>query len=977
MVSLGATFAANEETVADVDDEIVIDEDVLSVDESTDALNADEENVIEEADNSDVVSAASTVTNDTFFNYFENDGSLKSNVTADELVFEGEFSDIPNVQAITINKTIKLTGKNAVLNNISLIIKSNNSVIDSFVIKTYNLTKAISIENANNVKILSNNITFNARGDDVSACAIYATAADNLNLQANRVTVIGNKSGNKAVYFIDCMDAVVDGNAFLVNVPSTGYQAGALQFNDGTSNLKFTNNLVNVLGSKQNKTSTCAVAFAGNNVTLEGNDIYAGNDTYVYGIVALGSNSTLFNNSVKADSPNYACGVNLEGSDVTVVDENEIIVRSDAAAYGIYSGMTNGGLVGVYSNNNITATGYFAVGVSLSSYDETVIGNDMAIDGNYTVGVAGGYCNAYGPDWTPIQIPIKSRLVKDNNIVSSGTNVGNASTGDGYFKDLQSVGVWDLAGNMTISNNVINSTNFGIYASAADNLVLKSNRVIINSTKPGSKAVHFIDCMDAVVDDNAFLVNIPSTGYQAGALQFNDGTSNLKFTNNLVNVLGSKQNKTSTCAVAFAGNNVTLEGNDIYAGNDTYVYGIVALGSNSTLFNNSVKADSPNYACGVNLEGSDVTVVDENEIIVRSDAAAYGIYSGMTNGGLVGVYSNNNITATGYFAVGVSLSSYDETVIGNDMAIDGNYTVGVAGGYCNAYGPDWTPIQIPIKSRLVKDNNIVSSGTNVGNASTGDGYFKDLQSVGVWDLAGNMTIDNNNIQTTGDYAINLTDTNSVVKSNYLKSAKGTGVDAIAASGNATIDAKVKTSLNAPGSVSVLLTQIKSGYTIKIVLNDANGKALSQVPITVNGKSFNTDANGVVDYKVTASKVGTQTLTINYVGSSQYVASSATTTVKINKEATKLTAKKKTFKAKVKTKKYTVVLKDSKGKAIKKVKLTLKVKGKTYKATTNAKGKATFKIKNLKKKGKYTAKVKFAGNNLYKASTKKVKITVKK
>ena len=92
---------------------------------------------------------------------------------------------------------------------------------------------------------------------------------------------------------------------------------------------------------------------------------------------------------------------------------------------------------------------------------------------------------------------------------------------------------------------------------------------------------------------------------------------------------------------------------------------------------------------------------------------------------------------------------------------------------------------------------------------------------------------------------------------------------------------------------------------------------------------------------------------------------------------KLTAKKKTFKAKVKTKKYTVVLKDSKGKAIKKVKLTLKVKGKTYKATTNAKGKATFKIKNLKKKGKYTAKVNFAGNDLYNKVAKSVKITVKK
>ena len=57
---------------------------------------------------------------------------------------------------------------------------------------------------------------------------------------------------------------------------------------------------------------------------------------------------------------------------------------------------------------------------------------------------------------------------------------------------------------------------------------------------------------------------------------------------------------------------------------------------------------------------------------------------------------------------------------------------------------------------------------------------------------------------------------------------------------------------------------------------------------------------------------------------------------------------------------------------------VKIKGKKIiKAKTNAKGKATFKIKKLTKKGKYNAVVKFKGNKNYKASTKKVKITVKK
>ena len=94
-----------------------------------------------------------------------------------------------------------------------------------------------------------------------------------------------------------------------------------------------------------------------------------------------------------------------------------------------------------------------------------------------------------------------------------------------------------------------------------------------------------------------------------------------------------------------------------------------------------------------------------------------------------------------------------------------------------------------------------------------------------------------------------------------------------------------------------------------------------------------------------------------------------------KKASKITAKKKTFKATKKVKKYSITLKSGKT-AIKKVKVTIKVGKKTYKAKTNAKGKATFKIKKLTKKGKYTAVIKYKGNKTYKATSKKVKITIK-
>ena len=84
----------------------------------------------------------------------------------------------------------------------------------------------------------------------------------------------------------------------------------------------------------------------------------------------------------------------------------------------------------------------------------------------------------------------------------------------------------------------------------------------------------------------------------------------------------------------------------------------------------------------------------------------------------------------------------------------------------------------------------------------------------------------------------------------------------------------------------------------------------------------------------------------------------------------------TFKAKTKTKKYTVTLKNNAGKVMKNTKVTLKVKGKTYTATTNSKGKATFKITKLTKKGKYSAVISYAGNAYYNKLSKTVKITAK-
>ncbi len=161
--------------------------------------------------------------------------------------------------------------------------------------------------------------------------------------------------------------------------------------------------------------------------------------------------------------------------------------------------------------------------------------------------------------------------------------------------------------------------------------------------------------------------------------------------------------------------------------------------------------------------------------------------------------------------------------------------------------------------------------------------------------------------------------------------------------------------------------INYGGKYSITLKDGIGNALEGKKVTfmLNGKNIGsalTASNGVAVISLTAkilkvAKYGKKNLVISFEDSN-YNKVTKTVKITINKEKTKLVGKNAKFRKSKKTKKYSVILKNSKGKAIKKVYVTLKVKGKTYKAKTNSKGKATFKIKKFTKKGKYTTKIRF-------------------
>ena len=220
-------------------------------------------------------------------------------------------------------------------------------------------------------------------------------------------------------------------------------------------------------------------------------------------------------------------------------------------------------------------------------------------------------------------------------------------------------------------------------------------------------------------------------------------------------------------------------------------------------------------------------------------------------------------------------------------------------------------------------------------------------------------------------------TNSVKNSNNI-SFVATGSTILALQQIIVTTQKAPTAIAAPSVITVYNTNKNFVVTLK----DSKGNAIANAKVTIvlNGakKVINTNGKGQATLAIPSNLVPkTYSVSISYDGDATHLKSTASAKVIVKKANVKLTAKKATFKAKKKAKKYTVTLKNNKGKVMKKVKLTLKVKGKTYKATTNAKGKATFNLKKLTKKGKYTAKVTYKGDKYFNKSVKKVKITVKK
>ncbi len=364
-------------------------------------------------------------------------------------------------------------------------------------------------------------------------------------------------------------------------------------------------------------------------------------------------------------------------------------------------------------------------------------------------------------------------------------------------------------------------------------------------------------------------------------------------------------------------------------------------------------------------EGNNLTI--ENSEFLKNSASNKGgaiCWDNSINGVIINSCFENNSASSGGAILNNGTINVKHTTFKNNTASDGNSDIAVVGNGSVGHIPDLT---ISVKDNIygstvkimimpIYDDKAVDNGTV--SVKINNDYYN----ATVINGTGTIEIPNLDSET---YTANVSYTTS--DSYYSTSREALTF---------TVNRQTCQIISSDKSYV-----INYGGKYSITIKDAKGITLSGVEVIfkLNGENIGfatTDSNGIAVISLTgnmlkATKAGRKNLFI--ILDNYRYQGNKTVKITINKEKIKITANAKTFK---KSKKYTVTLKNSKGKAVKNVKVILKVKGNTYKATANSKGKATFKLAKLTKKGKYTAKITFKGNAYYKSSTKKVKITVK-
>ena len=334
------------------------------------------------------------VTNETFFDYFGDDGMLLGDITFDTLIFKGEFSNL-GVNVVYVPRAIVINGDNAVLRNIAIMCEQGTTLNNL----TLNATDYVADTDgvliyAIGSDVTVNNITidYNATDGSNNAIAVYASGADNFKLVNSTITFTGNNVDGKVfaqgIKIAKSNNAVVDSNIITTSCPLVDVEYshwGSIDTDlvfaigvEKSENVKIINNIVdNSAWTKGNNanfpTFDAFIAHTANNLLIKNNTIshtdlitLKGNSSYIYALdfyesnsVIVEDNRVLLNTTGGKEGAGAAYAVQVTGPyNNFVVKGNNLTTVSNGPNLGVYSQNYYGATEITVENNWINVTGF-------------------------------------------------------------------------------------------------------------------------------------------------------------------------------------------------------------------------------------------------------------------------------------------------------------------------------------------------------------------------------------------------------------------------------------------------------------------------------------------------------------------------------------------------------------------------------------------------------------------------------------------
>ena len=334
------------------------------------------------------------VTNNTFFDYFGDDGMLLGDITFDTLIFKGEFSNL-GVNVVYVPRAIVINGDNAVLRNIAIMCEQGTTLNNL----TLNATNYVADTDgaliyAIGSDVTVNNITidYNATDGSNNAIAVYASGADNFKLVNSTITFTGNNVDGKVfaqgIKIAKSNNAVVDSNIITTSCPLVDVEYshwGSIDTDlvfaigvEKSENVKIINNIMdNSAWTKGNNanfpTFDAFIAHTANNLLIKNNTIShtdlitpKGNSSYIYALdfyesnsVIVEDNRVLLNTTGGKEGAGAAYAVQVTGPyNNFVVKGNNLTTVSNGPNLGVYSQNYYGTTEITAENNWINVTGF-------------------------------------------------------------------------------------------------------------------------------------------------------------------------------------------------------------------------------------------------------------------------------------------------------------------------------------------------------------------------------------------------------------------------------------------------------------------------------------------------------------------------------------------------------------------------------------------------------------------------------------------